>query len=175
MDSCQLVSVQETTKYSENFPFRDSFFNSERAHGEKRRKLQLTKVLSTLLIASAVSLGVGGVFLYAYALVPIVLVETTIAAVVILCILSYPVSRGNMIAINISTVLGVVAPIISLSTPAHVGVLEQIGTGGLISFLGILQLLGFYTFPIIFVLIRIVYNGKLKIQVMSSSKALVKN
>ena len=75
--------------------------------------------------------------------------------------------RGNTVSINLSTVLGVAAPIISLSTPAHVGVLEQIGTGGLTSFLGILQLLGFYTFPVIFVLLRVIYNGKLKEQIVS--------
>ena len=114
-------------------------------------------------------------FLYFYSLVPIVLVETTIVAVVVLFVLSYPVSKGNILSINISTLLGIAAPIISISTPAHVGVLEQIGRGGLISFLGILQLLGFYTFPIIFVLLRIIYNRKLRIQASSSSRALVKS
>ena len=115
-----------------------------------------------MLIASAVSLGLGGIFLYIYALVPDILVETTIIAVIILLGISYPVSKGNMLAINISTVLGVIAPFISLGTPAHVGVLEQIGKGGLIGFLGLLQLLGFYIFPIAFVLLRVVFHQKLR-------------
>src|ERR1700722_19863729 len=106
--------------------------------------MQLPKILGALLFASAVSLTFGGILLYIYALVPNVLVETTFVAVVVLFILTHFVSRGNMISINIGTILGVVAPIMSYFTPAHVGVLEQIGTGGLISLLGILQLFGFY-------------------------------
>jgi hypothetical protein len=127
------------------------------------------------LIASALSLGVGGIFLYAYSLVPDVLVETTLVAVVVLLILSYFVSRHNILSINVSTVLGVVAPILSYSTPAHVGVLEQIGSGGLISFLGILQLLGFYIFPILYVILRIAYNRELKQIAGPSRENLVKS
>ena len=113
------------------------------------------------MLLSAVSLSVGGYLLYLRSLVPLYLVETTLVAVIILYILSYFVAKGNMISINVSTVLGVVAPIMSASTPAHVGVLQQIGTGGLISFLGSLQLLGFYIFPIAFVILRVVFRSKL--------------
>ncbi|MDA4130831.1 MAG: hypothetical protein OK457_08680 [Thaumarchaeota archaeon] len=117
--------------------------------------MQLVKLLATLLIASASSLILGGALLYYYSLVPMILVATTFVAVVILLFLSYFVSRGNLVAINVATVLGVAAPIMSYFTPSHVGVLEQIGTGGLISLLGILQLAGFYVFPILFVVIRV--------------------
>ena len=125
------------------------------------------------MLASAASLGVGGIFLYAYALVPAVLVETTLVAVIVILLLSYPVSRGNVLSINISTFLGIIAPLISIATPAHIGVLEQIGEGNLISFLGILQLLGFYVFPIAFVVLRVVYRGKLKNQATSLSRTVV--
>jgi hypothetical protein len=123
--------------------------------------MQLKLILSVMLLLSAVCLSVGGYFLYVKSLVPLFLVYTTLVAVIILYILSYFVARGNMISINVSTALGVIAPMMSASTPAHVGVLEQIGTGGLISFLGLLQLLGFYIFPIIFVILRIVFRSKL--------------
>ena len=123
--------------------------------------LQLKSILSILLLLSAISLSVGGYLLYLHSLVPLYLVETTLVAVIILYILSYFVAMGNMISINVSTVLGVVAPMMSASTPAHVGVLQQIGTGGLISFLGLLQLLGFYIFPIVFVILRVVFRSKL--------------
>jgi hypothetical protein len=142
-------------------------------YSEARKHFQLLKVLSELLIASALSLGVGGIFLYVYALVPNILVETTVVAVIILLLISYPVSKGNMLAVNISTILGIIAPIISLATPAHVGVLEQLGKGGLIAFLGVLQLFGFYIFPLAFVLLRIVYHGNLVNPVRSPSKTLV--
>ena len=123
--------------------------------------MKIRLALSMLLISSAVSLSVGGIFLYVDSLVPLVLVETTVAAVLVLFALSFFVVRGNMLAINLSTILGILAPILSYSTPAHVGVLEQIGTGGLISFLGTLQLLGFYVFPICFVVLRIALRKRL--------------
>jgi hypothetical protein len=130
--------------------------------------MNLPKILTVLLLASAIFLTFGGILLYINALVPIILVETTLAAVIVLFILSYFVSKGNMVSINIATILGVIAPIMSYFTPAHVGVLEQIGTGGLISLLGVLQLLGFYLFPILYVILRIAFNGKLKHPVKTS-------
>ncbi len=119
--------------------------------------MKLAPLLAFLLIASAVCLTLGGILLYYYQLVPDVLVVTTLVAVVILLTLSRFVARGNANAINISTILGIIAPIMSYFTPSHVGVLEQIGTGGIISLLGILQLLGFYAFPIIYVILRIAF------------------
>jgi len=136
--------------------------------------LKLQIILSALLVTSALSLTFGGILLYIYSLVPLVLVETTFAAVVVLFVLSYFVSKGNMVSINIATILGVIAPIMSYFTPAHVGVLEQIGTGGLITLLGILQLLGFYLFPILYVILRVVFNGKLKL-LANSPRVFVKS
>ncbi len=124
-------------------------------------RLQIRTVLSVLLLASVVSLSIGGYLLYVYSLVPKLLVETTFAAIVVLLVLSYFVRRGVMIAINVGTVLGVIAPFITFSTPAHVGVIEQILSGGLISLLGLLQILGFDVFPVLYVILRIVYRGRI--------------
>ena len=123
--------------------------------------MQLPKLLASLLIGSVISLTLGGFLLYYYALVPIVLILTTFIAVLVLLLLSTYVVRGNVIAINIATILGVLAPIMSYFTPSHVGVLEQIGTGGLIRLLGVLQFLGFYAFPIIYVVLRLVFYQKI--------------
>lgn len=123
--------------------------------------MQIKAILGILLLASAVSLTVGGYFLYLDHLVPNILVETTIIAVIILYVLGYFVLKGNMISVNISTVLGVIAPIVSAATPQHVSVLTQVANGGLISFLGILQLLGFYIFPVSFVVLRLVFRARL--------------
>ncbi len=122
--------------------------------------MRLVSILGVLLLLSAISLSIGGYLLYANSLVPMYLIETTLVAVVILFVLSYFVVNGNVISINVSTVLGVIAPIMSASTPAHIGVLEQITNGGLISLLGLLQLFGFYVFPIIFVILRLVFRSK---------------
>ena len=140
-------------------PFRQKFLAPTQESSDPA--LLLKSVLSVLLILSAVSLSVGGYLLYVNSLVPLFLVETTVVAVVVLYILSYFVAKGNTLSINLSTALGVIAPIMSASTPAHVGVLQQLGNGGLISLLGLLQLLGFYVFPITFVVLRIVLRSRL--------------
>lgn len=113
-----------------------------------------------LLVGSALSLAIGGCLLYVNSLVPIVLAETTVIAVITLIILSYFVAKGNLILITVSTILGVVAPIMSALIPAHTGVVEQIGTGGLLTILGLLQLFGFYIFPLTFVIIRIAFRSR---------------
>ena len=92
--------------------------------------MRIATLLSLLLIASAISLAIGGVFLYVYDLVPTFLVETTLVAVALLIVLSFFVLRGNKLSINISPILGVVAPVMSYLTPAHMGVLEQMSSGG---------------------------------------------
>ena len=122
--------------------------------------VQLKLILSLLLLASALSLTLGGYLLYINSLVPEILVETTFVAVVVLFALSYFVARGNMFAISVSTILGVVAPIMSAATPQHVSVLVQVDAGGLISILGMLQLCGFYIFPILFVFVRVVFRSR---------------
>ena len=124
--------------------------------------MKIIHVLSLLLVASAVSLSVGGYLLYVNALVPPILVETTLVAIVVLFVLAHFVFRGKMIAINVATILGIVALLIPFSTPAHVGVLEEIGSGGLISLLAVLQILGFIVFPVIYIIVRIVYRNRIR-------------
>ena len=119
-------------------------------------KIQL--FLSYLLILSASSLTVGSFFLNVNALVPIILIYTTLVAVVVLFALSYFVAKRVVIAINFGTVQGIIAPIMSALTPQHVSVLSQLLGGGIIALLGLLQILGFYLFPIIYVVLRIVFR-----------------
>jgi hypothetical protein len=133
--------------------------------------MKFVKKLALLLIGSAFSLLIGAFFLAIYSLVPDYLVETTLVAVIALYILAYYVSRGKIVAINVSTILGIAAPIISAVIPTHLGVLENIGSGGLIGFLGVLQLLGFFAFPIVFVILRIVYRSRLQASPVRETKA----
>ncbi|MDG6904796.1 MAG: hypothetical protein JRN20_03305 [Nitrososphaerota archaeon] len=126
--------------------------------------MKIAHILSLLLVASALSLSIGGYLLYAHSLVPPVLVETTMVAVIVLFILAYFVFNGNTIAINIATILGIVSLFIPFSTPAHIGVIEEIGTGGLIALLGALQILGFIVFPVIYILVRIGFRARIRAQ-----------
>ncbi|MHB1907321.1 MAG: hypothetical protein ACYCQJ_00465 [Nitrososphaerales archaeon] len=129
---------------------------------EKRMRMNLFKIESSLLLGSAISLSIGGFLLYAYSLVPAWLLELTAMAIVILLPLAYLVSKRNMLALNISTILGVVAPIVSASTPSHLAVLFSFGQDLLLSFLGLLQIFGFYLFPIIFVVLRLTFWKNLR-------------
>lgn len=126
--------------------------------------MKITNLLACLLLASAISLGFGGVLLYRYNLVPDYLIELTVVAIGILVILAVYVRRRNMIAINIATILGVIAPAFSLSTPAHVVVLLSFGQGFLTTILGGLQFLGFFIFPIAYVVLRLVYHNGISIE-----------
>jgi hypothetical protein len=121
----------------------------------------MTNLLTALLLGSALSLSAGGIILYLTNLVPPILLELTAVAVVVILPLSFLVNRTNLVAINVSTVLGIVAPIISLSTTAHVEVLLSFGQNRLLSVLGLLQFLGFYLFPITFVIVRVAYRKKI--------------
>jgi hypothetical protein len=128
------------------------------------KKKKLSNILSALLWSSIISLSVGGFLLYWYNLVPPSLLELTGVAVVILIPLAINVYKKNLLAINISTVLGFVAPTISLSTPAHLAVLKAFGQDPLLSVLGLLQFLGFYIFPIAFIILRFVYWKRISIE-----------
>lgn len=123
--------------------------------------MNIFKLLSAFLLGSAISLSVGGLLLYAYNQVPMFLINLTAGAVVVLFILAYFVSKGKTLAIDVSTVLGVFAPILSLSTPAHLAILESFGSSILVSADGLFQFLGFYAFPLAFVILRIGFRSKI--------------
>jgi hypothetical protein len=126
--------------------------------------MRIKTILTVLLLASVASLSVGGYFLDVYGLVPLILIETTAVAAIALIVVSYFVWKGKIIAMNIATILGAIAPFITFSSPAHVSAVLQIGSGGLIALLGLLQILGFDVFPISFVLIRLALWNRIKLE-----------
>ncbi len=134
--------------------------------------LKITNILSALLLGSAICLSLGGLLLFVNGLVPMDLIELTATAVIIITPLSILVYRRNLTAINISTVLGFVAPTISLSTPAHIAVLLEFGHNFLISVLGLLQFLGFYLLPITFLVIRFAYWKRVAQDVKAGPKGV---
>ena len=90
-----------------------------------------------------------------YSLVPLSLSAVTVLTVCVLVTLSWFVQRGSSVALNLSTALGVLSVIVSLIIPAHAAALDQFGSSPLLTILDALQLLGFYAFPIAFVLVRV--------------------
>ena len=124
--------------------------------------MKITNVLAGLLGGSATCLAVGDLFLYGENLVPAILVAITAIAVIVLVPLSVLVYRRNLVAVDVSTILGIVAPLISLSTPSHVAVLLSFGENLLLSVLGALQFFGFYLFPISYVIVRLAYRKRIQ-------------
>jgi hypothetical protein len=119
-------------------------------------------LLTVLLLGLSASLSIEAYLLYVYSRVPIIFVETTVIAEVVLCMLAYFVAKGVMPIVNIATILGIISPLLSFATPAHNNVLTQLSEGGLITALGLLQILGFYASPIAFVVLRIALREKLR-------------
>jgi hypothetical protein len=134
--------------------------------------LKIINVLSGLLLGSALCLSAGGMLLYSKNLVPPFLLELTAAAVAVIVPLSFFVYKKNLASINLSTLLGVIAPFTSISTPAHIAVLLSFGQNLLLSVLGLLQFLGFYLFPISFVIVRMVYRKKISYEAKAENQNL---
>jgi hypothetical protein len=127
--------------------------------------LKIINFLSVLLFGSAICLSAGGVLLYRYNLVRLDLLQITAVAVIIIIPLSFLVCQKNLLAINIATILGFIAPTISLTTPAHLQVLLEFGQSWLISILGLLQFLGFYLFPVTYLVLRFAYRRRISAEV----------
>lgn len=154
--SVREAAIQDTLKYS--------------CARTEQVEMRLLNLLAALLLGSSVTLSIGAVLLYVYNLVPDWLIELTALVVVILVPLSNFVIRGNKLAINISTILGVVAPLSSFLNQAHVAVLLAFGQNLLISILGLLQFLGFYLCPIVFVGLRVAYWKRISLYSKSAKQ-----
>lgn len=107
-----------------------------------------------LLVGSSLSLVVGGALLYAYSLAAPPLVAGGLVVSAILLVLAVFVWRLNRMAINVSTALAVVSIITSPLIPAHRGALLGFGANPLLAALDTLQILGFYVFPAMFLVLR---------------------
>jgi hypothetical protein len=133
--------------------------------------MKISSVLGLLLVGSAITLSAGAIILMLENLVPEILVELTAVAVAVILPLSFLVGRRrNIVAINISTGLGIVAPLVSLATPAHLAVLASFGQNTVLSILGGLQFLGFYLFPLAFVIIRLAFRNKIAAESSSQTQ-----
>ncbi|MEM3655745.1 MAG: hypothetical protein QXP58_04415 [Thermoprotei archaeon] len=132
--------------------------------------MKIQNILAGLLFGSALSLSMGGLLLYVYRLAtPAILSGGWVIAILLVCLGVY-VLRLNVLAINISTILGILSIVVSPLIPAHREVLPGFGSTPIITLLDTLQILGFYVFPAIFIVLRFV---KLKTNRPNKTKAPV--
>jgi hypothetical protein len=89
-----------------------------------------------------------------YSLAPLITVTGGWVIAALLIALSVYVLRANRVAVNISTLLGILSIITSPLIPAHTGALLDFGSTPKITLLDTLQILGFYVFPTVFIVLR---------------------
>ncbi|AHC51536.1 hypothetical protein SUSAZ_05970 [Sulfolobus acidocaldarius SUSAZ] len=102
------------------------------------------------LIGSGLSLLIGGYLLYK--IVPVFLSIATFTLVVVLFIMSYLV-RVSRFAINVGFVIAILGILVSSFSPAHDRALIQLFDGSMyLVSVDILMILGFYLFPILYII-----------------------
>lgn len=114
----------------------------------------LSHRLAIFMWLSSIFVTAGAVLLRYYDLVPVSLTYLTSGAVVIVMITSIPVHRRNRFAINFGVILSAAAIISSASSLSHIEAMLRILDGGLITVLDILEILGFYLFPLLYLVFR---------------------
>ncbi|WP_246252961.1 hypothetical protein [Acidianus brierleyi] len=106
---------------------------------------------SYYLLGSSISLFIGGIMLIGK--VPLILTISTLIIVIFLIYLAYSInSKKKKALINLGLVLGILSIIISATSPAHFNALKQFGNGYYITILDILMILGFYGFPLAYII-----------------------
>ncbi|BFH72718.1 hypothetical protein SJAV_06620 [Sulfurisphaera javensis] len=109
------------------------------------------------LIGSAISLGIGGILLFS--IVPFILSIGTIIAVSLFLISAYLIYKDVKIGYYLGFVLSLLAIISSATSTTHDKALLSFGSSFFISILNILMILGFYIFPLTYI---ILFAKKLK-------------
>lgn len=107
--------------------------------------------LSSFMLASSAFVSIGAFLLRYYSMVPVMLTYLTAAAVLSVLITSFFVHRGSRLAMNIGVILSALAILSSLSSISHLEAMTRIFRGGLITVLDLLEILGFYAFPLLYI------------------------
>lgn len=116
--------------------------------------VELKNQLTAYMLLSSFFVAIGSYLLRVYSLVPVTLTYATIGSVILVLITSIFVHKGSRMAMNFGVILSVAAIISSLSSPAHLRAMTEILNGTIISVLDVLEILGFYLFPILYIFER---------------------
>lgn len=122
--------------------------------------VEYRKKLAAVMWLSVATVAIGAFLLKYYSLTPVTLTYATAGADILVFITSIFVYRGSRLAMNFAVILSVAAIVSSLASPAHFQAMEKITQGGLISLLDILEILGFYLFPLMYIIMRFSSRGR---------------
>lgn len=119
---------------------------------------ELRNRMASYMVASAVTVSVGGFLLWYYSLVPVILTYLTGTAVLIVMVTANSVRRGSVFAMNFGVILSIAAVVSSASSYAHLQAMSEIFHGGIISLLDVLEILGFYVFPLLYISEKLLHS-----------------
>lgn len=105
-------------------------------------------IMGAYMVVSCASVSAGGILLRYYSLVPVILTYATAAAVMVLAANAFFVFRGSRNALNFGVILSILAIASSISSPSHLAAMGEILQGGIIALLDVLEIIGFYVFPV---------------------------
>ncbi len=111
----------------------------------------LRRTMTFYMAGSIVFVSAGGYLLHSNSLVPAMLTYATFGAVAAVAVDAVFVATGSRIALNVGVILSLAAVVSSLSSPAHLAAMLKIFDGGLITALDILEIIGFYVFPLLYI------------------------
>jgi len=109
------------------------------------------------LIGSAISLGIGGILLLH--VVPFFISLGTLVAILLFLFSAFLVSKNYKTGEYLGLLLSVLAILASATSTTHDNSLLKFGTSLYISVLDVLMVLGFYIFPILYI---VLFAKKLK-------------
>lgn len=113
--------------------------------------------LYTPLLGSAICLGIGGILLFH--VVPLLISLGTLVAVIVLLLTSVAIAKGFKTGEYVGLAVSILAILGSASSTTHDNSLLKFGTSLFISVLDVLMVLGFYIFPVLYI---ILFAKKLK-------------
>ena len=124
--------------------------------------VDLRKSLSLLMVLSALFLIAGAALLRIYSLVPFYLTLTTALAVVVILIVAHFINRGYTWAANTGIALAIISILTSALSPTHNSAVLNMFSSPLLAVLVLLEIFGFYVFPVLFLIIRAVKHKEFR-------------
>lgn len=109
--------------------------------------------LSLLLVLSAVFLGIGGLLLHLYGLVPVSLTASTIAAILLILAVAYFAWKNSFAWITFGALLAIASMVFNSILPEHIDALLHPFVSPAMTIIVVAEVLGFYALPLAYLAI----------------------
>lgn len=117
--------------------------------------------MSVIMVLSAVFLAMGGLILRTENLVPEILTYSTVGTIALILVIAYFINAGKPWATHVGLVLGIFSILFNLSQPSHTNaILHPVMTAPFLILVAS-EILGFFIFPAVFIIIYMVNFRKI--------------